>query len=203
MRRIIILLFAVLTIISFSSCHEHTFSTDWTSNETVHWHAATCGHDVISDRASHVWVTGEVIREPGYDNTGVVELICEVCGQTKRSEIPRLERQIDLEGTVWRSEDVRYYSDYNHNRLSGRMFFYFYKNGQYSIKFISDKGSSYSYDSGYWEKTSGDEFRTWYTGPFPSEDRYQITVKGSGSEEEYHFKDPVDGGYFEYFSGIY
>ena len=24
--------------------HEHTYSTKWTSDETSHWHAATCEH---------------------------------------------------------------------------------------------------------------------------------------------------------------
>ena len=25
--------------------HEHTFATTWSSDETGHWHAATCGHN--------------------------------------------------------------------------------------------------------------------------------------------------------------
>lgn len=33
---------------------EHSFAEEWTSNETSHWHAALCGHEVVSDLAEHV-----------------------------------------------------------------------------------------------------------------------------------------------------
>lgn len=34
--------------------HTHTFSTSWSSNNNEHWHAATCGHDVISESGEHI-----------------------------------------------------------------------------------------------------------------------------------------------------
>lgn len=33
--------------------HSHTYSENWTYDETNHWHAATCGHDVVSGKAEH------------------------------------------------------------------------------------------------------------------------------------------------------
>ena len=36
--------------------HHHTFATEWTSDETNHWHAATCGHDVTDSKAEHNFV---------------------------------------------------------------------------------------------------------------------------------------------------
>ena len=36
--------------------HQHTFATEWTSDETNHWHAATCGHDVTDSKAEHSFV---------------------------------------------------------------------------------------------------------------------------------------------------
>ena len=33
--------------------HEHTYDTGWTTSETEHWHAATCGHDVKNGLAAH------------------------------------------------------------------------------------------------------------------------------------------------------
>ena len=33
--------------------HEHTFSSDWTSDELGHWHEATCGHNIESDYSAH------------------------------------------------------------------------------------------------------------------------------------------------------
>lgn len=45
--------------------HVHTFSEEWTSDESGHWHAATCEHkDEISGFASHDFVSG----------------VCSVCG---------------------------------------------------------------------------------------------------------------------------
>ena len=36
--------------------HHHTFATEWTSDESNHWHAATCGHDVTDSKAEHSFV---------------------------------------------------------------------------------------------------------------------------------------------------
>ena len=33
--------------------HTHTYAAGWSFDDTYHWHAATCGHDVLSDRAEH------------------------------------------------------------------------------------------------------------------------------------------------------
>lgn len=35
--------------------HIHTFEDKWTFNETNHWHASTCGHDVTSEYGVHVF----------------------------------------------------------------------------------------------------------------------------------------------------
>ena len=38
--------------------HEHTYADEWVSDETYHWHAATCGHDVVDGKAEHSYVVG-------------------------------------------------------------------------------------------------------------------------------------------------
>lgn len=38
---------------------EHYFEQSWTSDETSHWHAAACGHDVKGDKAEHTFVDGK------------------------------------------------------------------------------------------------------------------------------------------------
>ena len=38
--------------------HEHTFATEWSFNESTHYHAATCGHDVKADEAPHSYIYG-------------------------------------------------------------------------------------------------------------------------------------------------
>lgn len=53
--------------------HEHTYSDSWTSNETHHWHAATCGHDVKKDLDVH-----SAAAELGKDATGHWK-VCGVC----------------------------------------------------------------------------------------------------------------------------
>ena len=40
----------------YAKWHEHTYSEDWTSDATHHWHAATCGHDVTDSKAEHSFV---------------------------------------------------------------------------------------------------------------------------------------------------
>lgn len=43
----------------------HAFSEDWSSDGTGHWHAAACGHDVISAQAAHK-LEGGVCKVCGY-----------------------------------------------------------------------------------------------------------------------------------------
>ncbi len=57
------LLCCISAILCLSACdgevtlrHMHTFSDEWTSDESNHWHAATCGHtDKISGVAQHTF----------------------------------------------------------------------------------------------------------------------------------------------------
>ena len=59
---------AVTTCLCLSACantadngdgntqtHTHTYAAEWSFDDTYHWHAATCGHDVVSDRAEHTY----------------------------------------------------------------------------------------------------------------------------------------------------
>ena len=34
--------------------HNHTYSSQWSTNETQHWHQATCGHDVQEGLGNHI-----------------------------------------------------------------------------------------------------------------------------------------------------
>ncbi len=35
--------------------HEHTYSTEWISNNKMHWHESECGHDVTDGEDTHTW----------------------------------------------------------------------------------------------------------------------------------------------------
>ena len=54
--------------------HEHTYSADWSYDETYHWHAATCEHDVVADKGEHI----------DADSDGK----CDVCGYEVEPEQP-------------------------------------------------------------------------------------------------------------------
>ena len=56
--------------------HEHTYATEWSKNETKHWHAATCEHDLKKDEAEHTFDNGVEI------STGK-KYTCSVCGYEK------------------------------------------------------------------------------------------------------------------------
>lgn len=50
--------FAVLTACGGNG-HTHTFSEEWSHDETYHWHAATCEHtDEVSEKAAHIMQDG-------------------------------------------------------------------------------------------------------------------------------------------------
>lgn len=45
--------------------HTHTYKPEWSTDENEHWHDASCGHDLVSDKAAHEDV----------ENDGV----CDIC----------------------------------------------------------------------------------------------------------------------------
>ena len=62
MKKQIIAVLAAAVVLSgtagiISACtkpHEHTFSDEWATSATEHWHAATCEHkDEVKDRGAH------------------------------------------------------------------------------------------------------------------------------------------------------
>ena len=57
--------------------HEHTFATEYSSNETHHWYASTCGHSVEGSKAEHNFNNGAV------QLNGDVLFTCETCGYEK------------------------------------------------------------------------------------------------------------------------
>ena len=65
------------TVCGYEKTHNHTFATEWTFDETNHYHAATCEHtDEKSGLAAHVFGDGTVTA------TGT-EYVCGVCGYKK------------------------------------------------------------------------------------------------------------------------
>ena len=55
--------------------HSHSYATGWTYDETDHWHAATCGHDVVSGKAAHSFDEKTHRCECGAFASGIVAAI--------------------------------------------------------------------------------------------------------------------------------
>ena len=65
-----------------SSEHVHTYKEEWSFDETSHWHAATCGHDVKKDVANHTFT--ESVTEPTGVSGGFTTHTCSICGYSFR-----------------------------------------------------------------------------------------------------------------------
>ena len=70
------------------SSHSHSYADAWSHDATHHWHASTCGHDVVSGKAEHTWNGGEVTKAATCGAAGEKTFTCTVCGATKIEEIP-------------------------------------------------------------------------------------------------------------------
>lgn len=69
----------------------HTFSKEWSYDETTHWHASTCGHESeISGKEEHSWNNGVVTKNPSESESGIKKYECQVCGAIKEEEIAPL-----------------------------------------------------------------------------------------------------------------
>ena len=70
---------------------QHNFATEWSHDDTNHWHACTDEgyEDLKADEAPHSWGEGEITTEATYDAPGVRTYTCE-CGATKTEDIAQL-----------------------------------------------------------------------------------------------------------------
>lgn len=91
---------------SGSHSHSHSYATAWSYDDTYHWHAATCGHDVISGKAEHTWNDGEVTKAATCTAAGDKTYTCTVCGATKTETIEAL-------GHDWNEPTVVYAANGN------------------------------------------------------------------------------------------
>lgn len=97
-HKIISVILMTLTL-SLSGCelmndsHQHTFSSEWSSNGEYHWHEATCGHDVVSDKAVHSFGGWEEKIKPTETRPGRKVRKCLVCGYEDDEILPVIEHQ--------------------------------------------------------------------------------------------------------------
>lgn len=74
--------------------HTHKFATEWTKDETNHWHEATCEHTTeVSDKAEHTFGDWTVTKEATEEAEGSRERSCTVCEYTATEVIAKLEHK--------------------------------------------------------------------------------------------------------------
>ena len=85
LHKIISVILMTLTL-TLSGCelmedsHQHTFSSEWSYDQTYHWHKPTCGHVVISDKAEHTFGEWQIKIQPTETKPGRRVRQCSVCG---------------------------------------------------------------------------------------------------------------------------
>ena len=97
----------------------HDYSDDWSSDDTGHWHACSCGDQADVAAHSFVWV---VDREPTEDQTGLKHEACTVCGFVRHegTVIDKLDHELTFHpavaATCVQEGNVAYYSCANCGR---------------------------------------------------------------------------------------
>lgn len=105
------ILFAVSTLMVSCSqeVHEHTFAEEWCSDETYHWHAATCEHTTeVSGKAAHSFGEWTVTKKATEEAEGSRERSCTVCGYTATEEIEKLVHTHKF-ATEWTSDETNHW----------------------------------------------------------------------------------------------
>ena len=101
------LLLSMAAVLAFSvSCkteveppHEHKFAEEWTSDESNHWHAATCEHtEAVNEKAEHTYGTKyDEVPALNFRN-GSYKQKCSVCNHVKT--VPVKPEELTLLNTL-------------------------------------------------------------------------------------------------------
>jgi len=69
--------------------HQHSYSSDWTSDASGHWHSATCEHKgEVTDKAKHTFGDWTTTKEATCTQEGKKTVYCTVCEYEKEETIP-------------------------------------------------------------------------------------------------------------------
>lgn len=97
----------------------HSFSEEWTSNETKHWHVATCGDtEEISDESVHSFGDWRVIKIATENENGEREKTCSICKYVYKEvtssilgTLVKVEGKVILGTEKWMPESYRFYKN--------------------------------------------------------------------------------------------
>ncbi|MCM1055322.1 MAG: InlB B-repeat-containing protein [Bacteroides sp.] len=83
---------------------DHKWSSDWSKDDTDHWHECINGCGVKGGKAEHEWNDGEIIQQPTEEEKGVMTYTCRVCGKEKTDDIDALGHTHGY-STEWTSDE--------------------------------------------------------------------------------------------------
>lgn len=83
---------------SSGSSHSHSYADAWSYDATHHWHASTCGHEVVSDKAEHTPVEVPAQAATCTEAGHAAGVKCSVCGRiiSGMEETPALGHAWDV-----------------------------------------------------------------------------------------------------------
>lgn len=159
--------------------HTHSYSTEWQSDETYHWHVSTCEHsNEITGKAEHIWVAGIITTEPTYINEGVKTYTCSVCNRIKTESIPKKNLG------YWLKKFTMY--SINNIKSLEQVYEYDYINDDYDYKRY--------YDTSYYTG-SGEAYKTFRTSFITTDlgDRFKISTEVTDEENygSYNYNYPL------------
>lgn len=92
------------------SAKGHSYSTDWSSDASGHWHAcAVCGDK--GDYAGHELTEWTTTKEPACTEPGEEKRSCPTCGYEETKEIAALNHEV---GDEWNSDATHHWKDCIH-----------------------------------------------------------------------------------------
>lgn len=145
----------------------HTYSANWSADETHHYHAATCSHtSEKSGEEAHTFGEWETILKATHTSKGARSRSCTVCNYTETEEVAETAAH-DYNETAWAASAATHYfacecgakkSEENHNftaqrGVDGTTNF----NGKHILKCVGGNGKngcnyekveSHTYDAG-------------------------------------------------------
>ena len=151
--------------------HVHTYSDKWTSDGESHWHAASCGHDVIKDKSMHDWDGGVVVTSPLCTDDGVRKYTCSTCLATKTESISKTGHSYSSE--LSSDEASHWYASTCGHDVKKEETAHIYENNSEICsvcKYDSSRGLTF-------------EFNTTNTGFLPA-NSYLVTGLKEGNEDE-------------------
>ena len=133
-KKLLALITAAMSVVfafSFAACngggettggngtHTHSYSEQWSHNETEHWHACTGADcDEVTDKAAHTWDNGTITMAPTCTAKGEKTYTCTVCNATKMEEVATTEHTFSDE---WKNDETHHWHKcINCDEISGK-----------------------------------------------------------------------------------